>query len=687
MTDDEIVALLTAEDPEARRRAVVLLPDVRGDVRDDLMRALADPDWRVRKEAARVAAELASGGELLTRLIAAVVQPDDVGLRSAALEAVGRIGPPATHALLTALEAADDRSRKFLLDALGGTQDPRAVPALAAIAASPDANDAAAALDALCRVGGDEAVRALCATLASEDPYRRLAALDGLARLRAVVPWPALAALTDEPLARRVALPVLGRSRSPRAVTPLVAALAEPSRHVMAGAAAALAGLHGGGSEPAAEVERRMREATPELRERLRSLIAGPNSPHRHAAALLLLLARDASALGAIVSLAATEALSPPSLDALRAWGRGAIAPLLEVFRRHAGVGRGTALELAADLAAGCAQDGAPPEPDLLDALRRALLAGMDDPDEAVALGALRGLSWWARPEDAAPVTELAARAPAHGAVARAAADVLDALVDAAPAEVGTALDSIRPGGGGEAALASVVAHLGGSHALEMLRSALSSDEPTSRRAAVGALGRLGGSQAAELVTYALADEDPDVQVAAAQALGGMRAEGGAPLGVAALLGALESESPTVVAAAARALGEAGDPGAGPALRARVSSQEPGVAVAALEALRALGDGSLSEILLDALAHPDAEVVKQALSAVDLESSERAVARLSLGLSHAAWDVRAHAARRLSLIGGDAALDALRARRAEEPDPAVREAIEEGISLLEGRRP
>jgi HEAT repeat protein len=99
------------------------------------------------------------------------------------------------------------------------------------------------------------------------------------------------------------------------------------------------------------------------------------------------------------------------------------------------------------------------------------------------------------------------------------------------------------------------------------------------------------------------------------------------------------------------------------------------VALAAIEGLRALADPVLGDVLVEALGHPDEEVVKEVLSAIAESRGGRTVSRLSVGLSHPAWDVRRHAAQLLAAHGGSEARTALETRAKAEEDELVREAL------------
>jgi HEAT repeat protein len=225
---------------------------------------------------------------------------------------------------------------------------------------------------------------------------------------------------------------------------------------------------------------------------------------------------------------------------------------------------------------------------------------------------------------------------------------------------------------------------------VRLLEQALAHDRPRVRRAAVEALAQAGGDSAADAVAFAVADEEPEVQLAAVRALG--------RLGCADPLVDLVSSTRDAVltATALRALGEADAERALASARLLVTHSDPAMACAAVEAIGHLGSAeafgvsgrppahvvtACEDALFAALDHPDAEVVKLALSMIGTEPGPRALARLGLCLDHSAWEVRRLAAELLGQDKSPGARALLRARYDREKDPIVRDAIGSAVSL------
>jgi len=669
VTPEEIRTGLSDPDVEVRRRAVLALDGATDDEAPRLvLEALGDTEWRVRKEAARIAAQLSRTHSLVDELTSAVSQGENIGLRSAAIEVLGLLGPGVADRLVAALDTVPEAGRKFLVAALGEVGGDAALPALAAAAKSDDVNLVAAAVDALARIGGDAAAVALRDRLAAGDAFIRLAALDGLDRIGAIIPYEELEPLVGDRLLRRVALRALGRTKTRRAVPALREALEDPSPHVVGSAAASLYAICRDVPEAVETLAAEASHVSTGARETLGRLVREGDLPTRRGAALVSLLAQDEANLHEVVALAAQEEVPPTIAHAFRRWGRASVPPLLSVHEESVGVGQAVALELAAELAAD--DDDSRLHDDVI---RSALRRGLRHPESSVCVAAARGLASFATADDAGRLVAAAAAGPEQ--LARAAGKALRSLRERAPEAVEAVLSKVELDGPGGAALTQLVGEASGERAFTKLSAAISADDPRTRIAAINAFVRIGGSRAAEQVGLALADESVDVQAAAAHALGELRNDAGDPVGIEELLLTLTSTEPTVQAAAARALASTGEERAIEPLRDLLREGRPGVALASMAALRSLSDPSLGDLLVEALGHQDEEVVKEVLAAIAESGGARMASRLAVGLSHPAWDVRRRAAELLGGVGGPAAREALAERQEIEEDDLVSEAL------------
>lgn len=685
MSDDRYSKALLDPDAEVRRRAVVRAASDEGGpaLAALLLRALGDEDWRVRKESAHAAIHRAEELSMMESLVHAICQGENVGLRNAALDVLEELGERAAPALIAALPTAPEHARKFLIEALGEAGGPLVIYELKQAVASDDVNLAGEAIEALARIGGPEAESAIRERLSAPDPFLRLAALEALNRRDAVVGWDELAPLLEDRMLRRVALAALGRTGRAEALVPLFAGLEDPALHTVGAAAVSLVRLLRQGGAILERAEPRLSALGARARSGLTTLLGGASEIElRRAAAELLALARDDRALPQIVAQLTADAGAPETLDALRRWGDEAVRPLLLLSARlETADERAVALELASDLAA---VSDAPTRP-LRVLVRAALRDALHDHEPVVVAAAARSLASYADAGDVDVLVQCALSA--HPDVARAAAQALESLVATERDAVERAIREVEVERTQGAALASVLAMLGGPEALDRLRVLLASDDAHVRRAALHALGRIGGMRAAELVAFALADEDSEVQVAAAHVLGRLRDEHGGVPGASELLQAVSSEHAHVRAAVARALGATGLALAIEPLRELISDPDSGVALAAVEALGRLPEAALGSCLREALVHPDREVVKTALRALARPSPAGALDagvadQLIAALSHDAWDVRQLAAELIGELRIVSAQPALAAQLARETDDLARGTLSDALRSL-----
>ncbi|MBI2895263.1 MAG: HEAT repeat domain-containing protein [Deltaproteobacteria bacterium] len=677
MTASELLAALASGDAEVRRTATARASElVEPEVVEILLRALGDEDWRVRKEAARVAAgQVRLRAELVGAIVCALETEGNVGLRNSAVESLVGIGPDAVQPLVARLGSMSASAQKFAIEALGDIRDPRGLPALLEFSQSEEPNLRAAAVESLGRVGGAEAVRALQSIVLREnrDPFLRLAALEACNRASARLPVSLLVPLLSDRILRRAAIEALGRTVDPGAVHPLFVALRDHVRGIAAASAISLGELarH---SELRGAIASEAGALGPAELGLFADLLRSGSAAERVAATRLLDLTGQPSATALLAEAAAEDDLAGLVDEALRRRGPAAAADLVAATRTVPERALSTLLPIAAELARIAGHEVVKSA-----SARLSELLGSDD--DLVAAAAAQGLGILDCADAIGLLVERVQRGSAR--TARAAGLALAALGGRNATLVQGRIASIALEAPGGALLCGVLGAVGTEADVPRLQAALGSADSNLRRAAVEALARVGGEGAREAVIFALADERPEVQAAAARALGAL----GGARALESLVSTLGSAEPMVVAAAARALVEIGDQAAVPALRSLVGSASGAVAMAGLEALRGLGDPRVGdrgddELLIEALGHPDPEVVKQALRSLAKISDPRGAVRLATCLDHAAWDVRRLAAELLGESGLQVVRPALDRRLACERDDLVRAAIERALGKL-----
>lgn len=669
----------TAERPdtETRRvRAAQLAESDRLDARE-LAGLLADGEWRVRKEASRAACLRLDLAEVRAVLVDAVLQPDDVGLRNAAIEALVNVAPERRDLVVAsmseALSRASKTARKFVSAALAGAGE-AASPMLLTLAADEDTMTAVAALESIAQTGGPDARRALERALGASDDLRRLTALEGLATSAFEVSASLLVPLLAHPMLGASAARVLARDVRESFLPELVRALE---------IGAAAPGI-------AIALSRHV-ERFPEARPRLRSELSAAGTGVRRelvrlstssddialrAALHLRLLARDLGALDAVVVFGARGELEPGAEDELRELGRAAALPLSLLAREAArdDAERAWALEAALELAD-------PSDEALSMALRDAALAFLDGADDKLlALGATV-LFRVGKPDDAhrlAPIVLRLGREDLRNELARFVSSR------------GVAFNEVDR----RSLPAPRLTHLP-DRVVDRVREALASESHEQRSEALRSLETLHDADDVELATIALADEELSVRLAALAALGRARGERAERAALEALRVPLRDEQAVLRASAIQALVpllERGSAATSPALlddlRSLVLDASPMVVIESLRALVVLADASLPRALATALAHADVEVQKTALRvlrespATHHLDDETVRGWLEAAFSSSAWDVRAEAVRSLVRLPASMAIARGLELSRHEEDALVRAAISEVLTAL-----
>jgi HEAT repeat protein len=684
---DAVRWLLQQAEPEARRVAVQQIQKVRGrDAPELLLRALADDDWRVRKEGALVAPVLEAREEVVAALVAALEETVNIGLRNAAVEALVAIGPDAVGAIIEALGRLDADSRKLAVEVLGGVPDARGTAALARELSDDDANVRAAAAEALgtAAVVDEEsrelAALALAGALSASDALLKIAALESLARLEAQLPWAVFEPYVPDPLLRRYAIAAAARSREPAAISALARATGDESPTIAREALVGLGDLLTQGSEDSglqdlARAELRVVPAG--CANARRTACDAEDSPARGGALLVLGLLRLEYDVPLLVAALGDDDVAERADLALRLFGPTSARPLLAATVHSKPAVRAAALALAASL------EGAE-----IGVVLPALRAALADPSADVVACAVEALGPLGDAADLPRVAGLLGHFDE-----RVVAVVTGAISELAARHVDAARDLLQSKASGYDPLPLGCVLLGAiattqrlkDEDIRILERALAHDHPQVRRLAIDALAQAGGEAAADAVVFALADEEREVQLAAARALGRL----GRPdplIGVVA-----DTRDPVLAATALRALRDA-DPGRALAsARPLVAHADAAIACAAVETIGQLASSrtpvptqievECEDALFGALDHRDPEVVKLALSLVGAEPGARALARLGLCLDHESWEVRRLAAELLGQDGRPAAHGLLRARYEREKDPLVRSAIGSAVSL------
>jgi HEAT repeat protein len=687
MSEENVVRALKSSDPEERRRAVLDIPSLPEAAWPLLVvTAMGDADWRVRKEAVSVARALTASRDVLDALVAVFGPGENVGLRNAAVEALGGFGSATVEALRAAIPALDADGRKLAAEALARSADAAALGVLQMLLEDSDPNVRAAAIEAITGVGAadlDRAASLLERCLVSGDSLTALGALEGLNRLGIAVGWPMLRPHIGNPVLREALLMTAGLSGHPDAVPYLARALAATEGRVFRKAVTALATfvVNDRGSIKAARAA--LASLGEAARRRLVDEARGPSDDLETQRCALLVVGAlgNKEAAAAVIAALADDRVAAEAEQALGMLGPAAILALSDRARTETGDEQVACIEQLGRLAddstraVACQAIIEAAEAGTPEVVRAALVSLAQLGDEGALGLALR----WLNPEAApgvrqAATTALATCAARYPEPARAIArqsrhDTSDALV---AVTVISAIDGPVFDTAAED--------------ISFLADAASNQSPIVRRAALEALARSKSPAAVEAASFALTDEAPEVQLAAIRALGRMRDDVGRAIGAPHLLEVVRTFSDDALGVAAvEALGETGDAAAVDVLRGVLREGSPVRAFAAVEAMGRLDAPGRVDALIQALSHSEPEVVKAALRALSTEERDpRAAAHVGASLDHVAWDVRRLSAELLGRRSDPTSKHLLRQRLIGEQEPLVREEIQRSLAEAEG---
>lgn len=580
---------------------------------------LSADDWRVRKDAAQIASRNVMSAALREVLVEGLLQPDDVGLRNACVEAFSRIEVSSRElailALSDAMQRATPTARKFVCAALSHAGG-EAIALLRPLTLDSDVMTASAAMEALTSVGRDEAdesgaVRTevrqiLVSALGRKEDIVVAAALSSLRELGGEISIAPLRPLLERAALRSLAVMGLSQVETPSARALILSLLRSPDT-VREAAMALAAHLE---RSPESEATRDLHAESvaaihdlPETtRTKLVQAIAGISINDARGLIPLLLEAGIIEALPLMIS----RDLDFEGDSILRHFlaARGpSVLPALGLFIEGTTneVAASWALQVAVDIAN---DDGTPATLDFVTAHARGLIVRSLSVADAWATLDAWGL---ARARSTAPPPALTRPTPMaqHSRVPENIADV---------------------------------------HAL------LSSPLVEERLASLDRLDLAADAARFELASMALADEDERVQIGALRALSRITSEPsrtGAFEQVRAMSTATSEELRVEATGALARLWTPAESAVASREWLRLAQDpSPRVVIAALRGANGIDvEASLRMSVLDALfehgvAHPDPEVVKEAATAAAFLLNQRHSNALQRLLEHPHWSVR-----------------------------------------------
>lgn len=183
------------------------------DVDDVLLRALAEGDPARRRRLLASAPSVPCAPTTVSRIVAALHDESDVGVRTAAMEVFAALGEQALPVLDDLLGDPHAGVRRLVVDVLGLMTTPKVLPLLRRAMVDQSLAVRSAALEGIARLDAAVAGPILADQLVAGVPAAVvLAALLGIEQLQVTVPTSSLRRWIEDPLTAGVALRLLGRA-------------------------------------------------------------------------------------------------------------------------------------------------------------------------------------------------------------------------------------------------------------------------------------------------------------------------------------------------------------------------------------------------------------------------------------------------------------------------------------------
>ncbi|MFZ5862599.1 MAG: HEAT repeat domain-containing protein [Nitrospirota bacterium] len=654
-------ARLASGEMEERVAAVADLARCGYEAVADLLTALRDSEWRVRKSAVEALVGLGWRADMAPHLIAGVADPDNASLRNAAAEVLVRFGLAAVPALLAAVPSAEPDVQKFVVDILGDIGDRRATTVLVRLVGQTDENVAMAAVEALGKLRDPRAVEPLADLLRQGRPLLQFSAVKALQEIgdgRAVEP---LVGCLGKPTLERAALEALGRIGDGRVVNPLAQAIRLGSSKVRHVAVRAVIELYGRmPPDVKTKIICRMREIYDEPVSRyLRDSLAGGDAAVKRNAITVLGWMGDVQAIAALAAVY-DESCREELVAACVRMQREGVPKLLAVIPRAP---------------AGLREDVARALGEIGD--RKAvhgLVELTGDPEGHVRQAAAAALGQLADPLGVRPLLQLLA--DPYPNVQEAAYRALTRLKS--PGLVSRLLGLLD---GSTVEIHCYAARLLGAfqapEAHGRLMLDLKDPDPMIRRTGLAALESLGGD-VRTVAHVALNDEDPTVRLEMIRILARRRDAVIDDL----IRPLLHDPDIWIRAEVIRLLGERGAEGIEETLLLLVNDPVGLIQIAVCVALGTRKVRGALPAMIRLFSSNDPDVKQAAIAAAGEIGGEQIAEPVIPMLDHAHWGVRAASAVALGRARVTRALPRLRELAAQDPDHVVRESAHFAVEQL-----
>jgi HEAT repeat protein len=589
---------------------------------------------------------------------------DNAGMRNSSVETLERLGRQAVPYLANYLADEDHDVRKFIIDILGHVGDPVIVPRLIKALEDPDPNVCAAAAENLGKIGDAEAVPHLLGALSSDNVWLCYTILEALSRIGKPVSFSIIAPLARDSFLRKAVYECLGVVGDAEAVPLLIEGMQEKAKSTRDAAVLALVKI----------LERIPSEVSREISTKfLRSCAGSPfvdslltsfesaEVSQKEATVILLGMIGDPRAAITLMHGCRDDRLRRHCLAAFRNMGGGGTRALLDAFPSLDEEEQCLVLYICGELAV----------PECTEQLRE----GMRSPFPVLRKVAVTAVGKTAKYD---LVNEVAALLDDPAAeVCEAAIEILSRFAVHSREEVLRIASQLSGADIPEKRRDAVLLFAALSDA-DKLSRLVRDEDALVRKAAVTSLAALHLAATVKYLIMALADEEVDVRIAAAEALGTL---GGDEVYEPLLL-ALKDEDLWVRCTALKSLGKLGNEMALPAITEVFAAADGLEMVSVLEALSAIGTAPAYDLIKKALDSHDEDVVKAAISMLDMNGDGWLEQYREKLLAHPHWDVRCSFIKILAAKWGKRSVPYLQAALATETDELVKGQIAELLDWM-----
>ena len=647
MVNRELKALLNDSLVDTRLQAARALSGLEAFDKDLFLLALGDDDWRVRKEAIGYFMAQPDAVSRIDLIIDQLHNPDNAGLRNAAIEILISLGPKISKPMLVRLDSENAEVRKFIIDILGEICHSGCAVALLKHLRDEDENVRYAVVETLGKLGSPEAIDPLLDLLQTAAAGLQFVIFEALTSIGKGVPAERILPYAEDTLLRRAVLTCLGKLADSAAIPVLLQALSDPMRKNREVALVAFGQLIKSLSDKECpEVDLQSEQVIQQMYDYLQH----DTLEFRRSACYILSLFPDAGTICHILPLLADEELRDDVVAAARLIPQA----IWSSFVKETSLGEDNApflIYLLGEL-------GDP----LIEGLAMAALQSENPQYRYVGVTALGKIG---ASQAIVAIGDLLADADVD--VCKAASGALSRIGNDEPAAVIKTVAPYLEAAAAELRLLAVRT-LGGltTEAVEnYLLQALKDVDPQVRCEALRGLAGHCSPRLFSGLSLALTDEIADVRRLATIAIGGFPPKRATPV----LQHALDDEDPWVRMEALRAL--SGEPEDVQKIIERGLADQVGlVVIAALESVARLLPGAADSILRDALEHDDLEVCSTAVQLLFDPDDSAAL------LNHPRAEIRLKTVQEYAKFFERPYLLMLERQLESEADPQVRQAIE-----------